>query len=540
MSAPLPMLPSRLLSDGETSYDELPYFSQPFPQLHPNRLAVVAKLFGIETAKPNNCRLLELGHGRGENLVALAYCLPKSQFVGVELSRRQNEDAIKSARALGLTNVDLRHASIMDVDDSFGEFDFVICHGVFSWIPREVQEKIFEICNRRLRPNGVALISYNVFPGWRMTSMFRDLMRYHTGQFSDKLTRVQQARAILDFVAKQCQNDQTPYGLGLQKLVGTLSQLSDSYLYHEHLDEFNEPMYFRDFLQRVSNHNLEYLGDVEFFTMLPTAFSPEAQSTLRTIAPEQVNLEQYLDFLLNRSFRQSLVVRRGVPINRNIHLRVIEEMSVASSIRPVEPIVSIGDPSVAQQYVGSHGASFSTAEPILKAAHALLARIFPEPLTFAQLIEQTQKVLADSGGDVSRFEHQGSHMLRTHLMQVYCTRNDCVRFYVEPPPLVRAVSERPQASPLARAQAAESAHVCNQLLERVTLDDFSRTLISMLDGHKTVPELVDAIVETVRSGRMNMARDGVPITDPADVRQIIESAIGKQLETFGQAGLLIA
>jgi SAM-dependent methyltransferase len=184
-----------------TSYDEVPYDSYPFPQTHPDRLATIATLLGLQPAPVEHCRALELGCAAGGNLIPMALTLPDSTFLGIDLSARQIDDGRQTVAALGLTNIELRQLSILDVDASFGRFDYLICHGVFSWVPAAVQEKILAICAAHLAPHGVAYISYNTYPGWHLRGMIRDMMLYHAQQFREPAVRVRQARNLLDFLA---------------------------------------------------------------------------------------------------------------------------------------------------------------------------------------------------------------------------------------------------------------------------------------------------------------------------------------------------
>ena len=117
-----------------TSYDEVPYISVPFPQTHPDRLATTARIFGLTSPAVDRCRVLELGCASAGNLIPMAFNLPGSEFVGIDLSRHQVDDANAAIRRLGLTNIRVEHASIMDVDASWGDFDYILCHGVFSWV----------------------------------------------------------------------------------------------------------------------------------------------------------------------------------------------------------------------------------------------------------------------------------------------------------------------------------------------------------------------------------------------------------------------
>ena len=151
-----------------TAYDEVPYPSYPLPQSHPDHLATLATLLGLSPPTTERCRVLELGCASGGNLIPMALTSPDSRFVGIDLSREQIAEGQKTVEALGLTNIELRHLSILDVDDSFGPFDYIVCHGVYSWVPENVQDRILAICARNLVPEGIGYVSYNTYPGWHM------------------------------------------------------------------------------------------------------------------------------------------------------------------------------------------------------------------------------------------------------------------------------------------------------------------------------------------------------------------------------------
>ena len=102
--------------------------------------------------RSNRCRVLELGCTDGGNLLPMAATLPRSSFLGIDLSGRQIAAGQKMIERLGLENVELRQMDIADVGEDFGTFDYIICHGVYSWVPPPVQDKILEICARRLAP----------------------------------------------------------------------------------------------------------------------------------------------------------------------------------------------------------------------------------------------------------------------------------------------------------------------------------------------------------------------------------------------------
>src|SRR5262245_13821082 len=128
-----------------TAYDEIPYVSKPLYPTHPDCLAVAGRLRGLKSSLPHDCRVLELGCATGGNLVPMAYGLPHSQFVGIDLSASQIEMGQDICRRLDLKNIELRAGSILDLDDSLGQFDYITCHGVYSWVPKAVQDHILWI-----------------------------------------------------------------------------------------------------------------------------------------------------------------------------------------------------------------------------------------------------------------------------------------------------------------------------------------------------------------------------------------------------------
>jgi hypothetical protein len=185
-----------------TSYEEVPYPDYIHQYTHPGYVGAVAALFDMRPADPARCRVLELGCCAGANLIPMAYDLPGSEFVGIDLSPGQIDRGRQAVTALGLTNIDLRQGSILDVDHRFGRFDYIVCHGVYSWVPAEVREAIFAVCKANLAIDGVAYVSYKTYPGWHLRGMIRDMMFFHARPFGDPAEGIRQARALVTFLAQ--------------------------------------------------------------------------------------------------------------------------------------------------------------------------------------------------------------------------------------------------------------------------------------------------------------------------------------------------
>ena len=183
-------------------YDEVPYPNLSHALTHPDRMAVIATLLKMQPVPTDQCRVLELGCAGAWNLIAMAEQLPQSTFVGIDYSPLHVEEANTAIQSLGLSNVTTHHLDILDIDADFGQFDYIIAHGIYSWVPPHVREKVLAICRDNLSPQGVAYISYNTFPGWHTILMVRQMMLYHTRHFSDPHERVTEALKFADFLGE--------------------------------------------------------------------------------------------------------------------------------------------------------------------------------------------------------------------------------------------------------------------------------------------------------------------------------------------------
>ncbi len=162
---------------GKT-YDRVPFRGAAVPSSDVRRLESIAHLFGMTPAAPASARILELGCGTGANLLPLATQYPGATFIGCDLAKSAIAYAQELAGALGIANLDLRHADLCDVDDGWGQFDYIVCHDVFSWVAPAVRRKILETLARNLAAQGVGYLSHDALPGWRLHEVAREMMRH--------------------------------------------------------------------------------------------------------------------------------------------------------------------------------------------------------------------------------------------------------------------------------------------------------------------------------------------------------------------------
>lgn len=526
-----------------STYDLVPYPNHPFLQSHPDRLATVAILLGMTPPPVDHCRVLELGCAAGGNLLPMAIALPESTFVGVELSG-QIAEAQRDAQALDLKNVELRQMNIMDVSADLGSFDYIIVHGVFSWVPREVQDKILEICAQQLTPQGVAYVSYNTYPGWHMRQMIRDMMLYHGQRFVNPGDAVRQARGLLDFLAQSvsANKDNSAYSLLLKQEVETLRNHADAYLFHEHLEPCNEPIYFHHFVERARGKDLEFLGESHLNSMVPGNFGPEIEAGLQRLSQDIVQIEQFMDFVRNRTFRETLLCRKDIKPNYRISPKQMPTFLVASAMKPASPQPDERSTQT-EAYQGPNNVTLSTGEPLVKAALGYLWQQFPLAIPFEKLRQAAHARLADTPPDDPAVSARESALLSQALLTAYTkVSSRALELHVHQPAFTLEVSAAPRACPLARHQAAKSPHVTNRRHEVVALADFDRYLLMRLDGTSSFEVLVDHIFGLVKAGTLLVQQEGKPMAhdgDESNLRQMVSNTLTGRLHWLARKALLL-
>ena len=469
-----------------TAYDEVDYPGWPYPQSHPDRLATLARLFGMAPADPARCRVLELGCGDGANLLPVAGAWPQARVVGIDLAAGAIARGRAAAEALGLANLDLRCGDLCSLPDDLGEFDYVIAHGVYSWIPAPVRRALLEACRRFLAPQGVAYVSYNVYPGGHLRTMLREMLLMHIEDVAGPDRRCAAAREFLAWVADaqpEGQPDAARSALALE--ARRLAKRSDGSLFHDDLSGTFHLCYFRDFCAEADAHGLQFLAEADFFEMQDQDLPPAARERLAAFAPDLVAREQYLDFLKERRFRQTLLCRSEVPLRSELRGDAVWELSVSSAAAPEIPGVELLSREE-QRYRGRGGAAFSTGEPLLKVALDELRREWPRALPMDELLDAAAARCGLPAGTAQR-ALVGDFALA-------CYAAGCVELHLRQAPFARWPGPRPRASPLAIWQARNGRNVTSLLGSMIELDDpLAPRLLPLLDGTRDRAALLRAL-----------------------------------------------
>ena len=520
------------------TYDEVPYIDENHPQTHPERLATVATVFGLTPPEVASCRVLELGCGSAGNLLAMAIGLPGAHFVGVDLSARQIGQGREAVAALRLSNVDLRHGDILDIGSGWGRFDYIVCHGVYSWVPAAIREKLLAICKENLAPDGVAYVSYNTLPGWRLRSVVRDFMAFHAEPIVEPTAKVREALAMLEVLAQNT-TDPGAYKALLAAEWESMRGDPESYLFHEMLEPVNDPVYFREFAAAAARHGLAYLGDANVATMMPGNFPAPLQEVLRRCAADVVRMEQYMDFMRNRTFRQTLLVDdRAVPA-RALDVRALDRMLVASAARSIAPEPSLAH-GTAETFRTPERGTLDTRNALTKAAMLLLAQRWPRGLRFDELVAAARDRCAAMQVPAAATGEAAARTLGNELLRCYAAGMVALHLWMPSYSLLPPI--RPAASPLARWQCQGGWVVTNLRQERVRLDEMARRLLALLDGESDRDAVISALARQVKAGAfaLTSAKTGATVSEAAVVDRAIGEAYDAWLPWLAQAALIVA
>jgi methyltransferase-like protein/trans-aconitate methyltransferase len=436
-------------NDLEKSYDEVPYESLPYPETHPANTAMVARLFGLTPPDFRNARVLELGCSGGGNLAPLALAYPASRFLGIDFS----QEAINEANALKnfaqLSNVEFVRQDILgfDIAKHRESFDYIISHGVFSWIPPAVSARILEICGACLKPNGLAVISYNALPGWNAVRSIRDMLLHHAAGFETPQEKIRQSRAFLDLLAENAATT-GGYRTSILEERNLLKHLGDFYFFHDHLSGENTQFYFRDFMRMAQQQQLAYVGEAYLPNMFFDYQPPEVVKMLRTLH-DIVEQEQYMDYVTNRRFRSTILCKSARKLNRNLNCSQVLDFFLTANMAPkdnadpAKPITFVRPGNIV-----SGPSQFVCANLYDSALFLELIACGQKPVAAEELFARTQK----------RLNLPDAQPLRDALAKgaLSLVTRGFITLHADSPACLVRFNERPVVSPIARYQATKA------------------------------------------------------------------------------------
>jgi SAM-dependent methyltransferase len=486
-------------------YDEVSYDSQASPLSHPDQLATVAALHGLSPPEIATCRVLEVGCNAGGNLLPLAGALPGASFVGCDLSPSAIAAARSAVAELGLANVTFVEGDLREFPDHLGPFDYVIAHGVYSWVPPVVRDGLFALAARELSPNGLMYVSYNVYPGCHVRQAVWEVLHLHTDHINDPRGRLDAARQLAGAIAETAYSHPTD-GL-LRREFDRVSKETDSAIYHDDLAVPNDPVYFRSFAGHARQYGLNFVSESKLFNSSVLWLSPAMQRVVSGL--ERIEREQYHDFACLRRFRQSVLCRAEVggalalAPERAALMHAVASHSVLGMAERRKPL-------------------FNPARPAMKAAEEQKLRVVLERLVAvaSRALPAAELELLASGAAPSGSAATPSFAA---LLVDACFADELV-LSVSPPRVAEIPSERPLANVVARWQARRGTKLTNLWHHTLVLPDApARALLALCDGTRDRDALDAAI------------GPALGVSNPVERQRRIEGYVRQ----FGRLGFLI-
>jgi SAM-dependent methyltransferase len=474
------------------SYETVPYPELIHPHTHPDRLAVAGRLLGMRPAAADACRVLELGCGPGVNLVAMAQDLPRSHFVGIDSSPQHVARAREIIEAAALTNVDVRLGDIRSWDAGSDRYDFVLAHGVYSWVEADARSALLRVIGHVLAPEGLAFVSYNTYPGWFVLRGIREMMLFHARGEQDPVTRARKGAELLTFLLEHVDAQSSGYATdlarcknALESRFGLLETERVASILHDELAPVNEPVFFHDFARRAESVGLQYVAEADLRGSTPVGLTPDLVRGIRGLASDLTSLEQYMDFVSNRTFRQTLLCRIEVSLNRTLTPGggVLEDLFLFSETTPPDDLDALMAGAALRVIAGD--AQIVTDHALSKAALGVLAAASPRSLPWTALVAQAADVAGShpvAGEDLDR--------LSATLLRAFFASRSLVALSTLPDRFTTRVSSRPVVGPLVRLLAASGQpRVPNRRHERIVLDPLALPVVASMDGRHALDEL---------------------------------------------------
>jgi hypothetical protein len=464
----------------------------------------------------------------------MAFQLPGSEFVGIDLGRVPIASGEAIVAELKMQNVILKAMDICDMNpDEFGTFDFIISHGVYSWVPQQVRERILAISREMLNPQGIAYISYNAYPGCHFRDLVRHMMCFHTQKFEGVNEKATQARALVKFVAES-RIKPDYYTEAFRTQLGRLEKYQAESLYHDDLNPCALPFYFHEFMEAAEGHDLKYVGEAVPGGSDRTSFTDEALRRMTELeGANEIVREQYKDFLCGTGFRQTLLCRKETQLAAAfLEERIPELFAECDSVAINDP-EQAGDAPI--EFKSPRGGTVEITGPVWRGGLSYICSQWPRSVSFEQILNHVK--LTEPGKFVDGGPRDEAATIVSALKQSYLA--GVVSLRVWPPDVANRVSERPAISLLAQAQLRLGISISTQLHRSMKIPDAaSEHFLSLLDGTRDLDTLATEMIAFTRLARAQT--EGERPDEDAGLEAGIKERVKNNLTYLMRGGMLVA
>ena len=454
------------------AYDQVAYPSPMLDDVTPERLRASAILHGFHAPETSSASLLEIGCGDGINALAFAASAPQGKAVGFDLSQA----AIEKGRALlartGLSNAELHVGDILSYPREGEQFDFITCHGVFSWVPPAVRTAILELIAARLKPGGIAYMSYDCLPAAAAKATINRFLRGQLRPGGSLQQAVDDAVRAIAVLSKN-QRRESALREPLRLLSEGLESFHPGYFYHDWLAEYYDPVDLPALLPVLAERGLALAGSANNYDLDVSDLDDAARAIIEACGFDRGQRLVALGALHgSHMFHRDLLVHSEAP-PPPIAEGVCALSYAFTGTRQEERI----DDTATVRFQRSPRSFVSTADPDLIAVLDCLRVSSPAELSYETL-------RARSG------VHGGA---LDGILRRLCAVN-LITAHASPQPFTLTPGERPRAGLLVRTMLSHDDHAAGLRGTKVEASaPQTRYLLRLCDGTRTRSELASAM-----------------------------------------------
>lgn len=467
------------MSQGQAeafAYDEVAYPAPVLSILTSDYLAAAGYMHGWRPPAPERASYLEIGCGDGYNLAGIGAVTPGGHCVGFDLSKAAVARGQAIVEAAGLRNVKISVGDIMDYPRSGKVFDYIVSHGVYTWIPQHVRPAMLELIAKQLAPGGVAYVSFDALPAAGPKAYIHAFLMRELAGIEGFEQRCEQAVRLLAMM-KRNQRPESRLTVQLDQLINDLPQFDPGYFFHDWLAEFYAPISLEEFGAAAAEHGLVRAGDAAMYDMFVGDLDSEARAMVEACGNDMARRSE-LVFALRGAhlFRRELLVRADAPPPPLEWSEGVRLLSFGYSGNR-ETTEEEGKPAVRYTYGPKNSAVAD--DPNTIAVLDELHRWFPNERTFEQL-------LATTGVKVATLEKTLLQMGTTGIIDVHAMAQN---FVTEP-------GEKPRVGQLIRSMLREGEEALSLRHHKlVEQNEMSRALVALCDGSRSRDELAATMAE---------------------------------------------
>jgi SAM-dependent methyltransferase len=293
-------------SVSDTSYPRIFHSS-----LAPAWLDLIATLCGYASPRRDeHFNWCDLGCGPATSATCLAACYPRAGFYGLDAMPVHIDEGKRWAKAARVRNLKLYARTFAGGRRDLPQFDYIVSHGVYSWIDAAARAEWRAFIDRHLKPGGLVYVSYNAMPGWAADLPLQRLLAAAAEQYpGNSAARVDAALVFAETLAKKGAQGLIRSSLVTEAWRRGRESAPLSYFVHEYLAPGWAPRYVTDVRREMADIGLVPVGSARFRENFDRfALTARARGVLATIEDADFR-ELVRDFMMGQSFRRDIYTR---------------------------------------------------------------------------------------------------------------------------------------------------------------------------------------------------------------------------------------